>query len=192
MTRTEFWKKLGALIITCDVNQRYHQTTAWNWKAFDRITKILVAVMAVAALCLTVAHDESIHVLEIIFGSIASIAAIALNVVPFGEYEKSSDEMFHSWSDVRKDAEIQSLKFSSVVDISECMIERLGELVAKVHSLNAIEPTPNRKRLRKCQEDCNESIWGVRSHEEAQKKQAEASATATSSLVAEKAVARVG
>ena len=185
MVRNDFWDKITTLIFHCDINQRYHQKTAWIWKACDRSAKILVAVMAVTALCLTIAHGESSVVrFEIASGCIAVLAAIALNVVPFGEYEKTSDEMFHSWSDLRKDAEIQSLKVSNVTDISDCMVERLEELIGKQHSLNAIEPAPNRKRLQECQEDYNQQRWGVRDNTEAEnvKKTRRANATSPSSL----------
>lgn len=188
MTRDDFWNKISTLILICDVNQRYHQKTAWIWKACDRTAKILVAVMAVAAFCLTIAHGGvAIRVLELIFGAVAVLAAIALNVIPFGEYEKTSDEMFHSWSDLRKDAEIQSLKLSNVADVSECMIERLEELTAKQHSLNAIEPAPNRKRLQKCQEDHNQQQWGVRDNEAAEKVKSERRAHEVNEIAASRA-----
>lgn len=158
MTNDEFQNHLWELRGTCAINQRYHQLLAWWWKAADRFAKISVAAVAVAAL-VTALLGESWKECEVVLALVAAVLAIVLNVLPFGEYEKTYDEFFRSWSDIRIDAEVLRLKVCSDV-VEDHWIERLTELRAKEHALDAKEPAPVRWILRRCQEDEREATWG--------------------------------
>jgi hypothetical protein len=160
MTSQELRDRLHGLTCACDINQRYHQCMSWRWRIADRVMKIAVALVA----CLALAAEfwgPAHHHYAIAFAAIAAFAAILLNVVPFGEIERFYDEMFHSWSELRADAEVQRTKAAETSGATPPHVfERFTELIAKMHSLNAREPAAYRGLMRRCQEDNNESVWG--------------------------------
>jgi hypothetical protein len=160
MTNAECKLKIYDLIATCSVNQRFHQKMSWRWGLADKAVKIIVALVAIAAL-ITALGGKYWETWSIGFTVIAAIAAVILNVVPFGEHEKFYHEMFHLWSHLRIDVEMFDTKIEHQKNQSDPhLIERFAELKVKEHTLNCLEPAPSRSLLRKCQEDHNESIWG--------------------------------
>jgi hypothetical protein len=161
MTESQCKKRLHDLIFGCGANQRYHQLMASYWGLADKAAKISVAAVAVVALALTF-MDHDWKRAEIIWASIAAALAIVLNVVPFGEREKFYDELFHSWSDLRTDAQVFELKVElSDAPAEQHICERLAELIGKEHLIDSREPAPFRRLLIRCQGDENESRWGA-------------------------------
>jgi hypothetical protein len=183
VTNAECRNALWELIRTCSVNQRYHQRLAWWFGAFDKLSKIAVGVVAIAALVLTL-MGEDWHNAEIEWAIAAAVLAVAINVLPFGEREKIYDELFRCWSDLRIDAEVQDVKLPDNNEAAPChATERLVELLTKQHSLNAKEAAPIRWLLRRCQADDRESIYGkgIRTAEQVCRKFALEAATSLSS-----------
>ncbi|HVV73550.1 MAG TPA: hypothetical protein VHI52_18900 [Verrucomicrobiae bacterium] len=129
VTSAEYQSHIWNLVRTCSINQRYHQRLEWWWKIADRTAKILVAVVAVAALVVTLL-DEEWKPTELWLAGIAAVLAIVLNVLPFGEYEKEHGEFFRAWSDIRIDTETLCLK-TCEEPVSGHMLERLSECAPK-------------------------------------------------------------
>ena len=160
MKAKEYEDKLYTLAHICGLNQRYHQRMARRWALVDRVAKIAVALVAIIALAALM--GERYERLEFWMATLAALFAVVLNVVPFGEFEKFATEMFRGWSDLRIDVETQSARVEADADgnIAPHKVERLTEMLAKSHALDAKEPAPWRRLLRKCQEDETESEWG--------------------------------
>ncbi len=165
MTNADFKDRLYGLIRTCGINQRYHHRLSWWFGFFDKLTKISIGAVAIAALVATLLGTDW-HDVEVQFAIAAAILAIAINVLPFGEREKVYDELFRCWSDLRTDAEVQDVKIREVElqgdnkPVADHFVDRLTELLTKQHTINSKEAAPIRWLLRKCQEDENESVWG--------------------------------
>lgn len=187
MTFNELQAELHTLRCTCDINQRYHQSLAWWWKLGDRTLKIVVALVATAALAAEFG-GETFHHLAIWLSAVAAVLAVVLNVVPLGEIEKFYDELFRSWSELRTDIETLIVKNHDNYSDSKVpthLHERLAEMRAKQFALNSREPDPYRRLLEKCQEDSNQSIWGpgIRTTEEVEAERAKREKAYTSSKV---------
>ena len=171
MTASEFCSELHKLTYTAEVNQRYHQikqARMWWW---DKFVKIGVAILTVFAL-LAVFLPHELKWLEIGVATAAAVAAVVLNVVPVGEWVTEFGEMFRSWSDVLRDAELLELKarkLKNKADVEEHLVERLEELVSQHCQLDAMEPAPNDELLFRCQGDINERMYGkgIRTYEKA-------------------------
>src|SRR6266851_7266844 len=89
MQASEFQHELHEEKVVAEANQRYHQfmqRKLWWW---DKAAKIAVAVLALFAL-LSVFLPHELKWLEITVATIAALAAIALNVVPVGEWVTES------------------------------------------------------------------------------------------------------
>jgi hypothetical protein len=158
----EFRGELHNLAYTAEVNQRYHhlkQRQMWLW---DKVVKIGVAVLAVLALIAAFVPHE-LKWLEVTAALLAALAAVALNVVPVGEWITEYGEMFRSWSDLLLDAEQLELKAREIDDgapVPIHLVERLQETINRQCQLDAMEPPPDDKLLSRCQGDINERMYG--------------------------------
>lgn len=155
MTRDEFEDKQYEISVTAGMNQRYHQSRAHKWTWWNRGVQISVAVLAVISLCLAVAaalaETALLDGLAILFSSLAVIAAIALNVLPLGDWVQQHLDLLRRWSDVRED--VESLPFDLVDEPTPDLIGRLKALDAKVHRICAIEPGCDEELHKKCYQD---------------------------------------
>jgi len=113
MNSEAFLDKAYHLSFSAGMNHRYHQSREHRWNWADRTAKIIVAILAVAALCLCVVTAQSDHwgwdAVSIVVASLAAIAAVALNVLPFGEWAKTHNALFQRWTDFRE--EIDAVRF---------------------------------------------------------------------------------
>jgi hypothetical protein len=161
MTYRDLCHELDCLRCTCDINQRYHQALAWRWRTVDRLAKVSVALVATLAFAAEFWSHEH-HGWAIGFAGAAAVLATLLNVIPFGEVEKESTEMFRAWSDLRVDVETMIVKAEGPDEkqAPDPLHDRLAELRTKQKTLDGKEPAPWRDLLERCQEDSNEAFWG--------------------------------
>jgi hypothetical protein len=163
MEKQECADRLFAAKFTAGMNLRYHQALQWRWGAADKAVRIVVGILAVIGIFLAVAADK--YPTEGIILAVASaVVAMILNIVPFGDLEKFHADLFRSWSDVRREAELQEIKLAHLDPKKatiEAVCERITELCSKENQLCASEPAPWPTLLAKCEQDENESHWGA-------------------------------
>jgi hypothetical protein len=162
MTYRDYKTRLEALLFTCGMNQRYHQHLQHQWACWDRGIRIAVGIIAVIALIVAIPHAASESV-GLAVATIALALAFILNVLPVGEWDKLHAELFHLWSDLRKDAVLEDHKacnFDFDDKMRDHLTDRLAELTTKSECLSATEPKANKELLWRCMEDENESHWG--------------------------------
>src|SRR5438874_610231 len=118
MTRKEFEQKQYEISVCAGMNQRYHLNFSSLWIGWDRGFWIAIGILAVAGASLAVVSAtverpssgmSSWDIVSIVFASLAAVVAIALNVVPFGEWAGRHRELFGKWSDLRED--VDALEF---------------------------------------------------------------------------------
>jgi hypothetical protein len=152
MTQPDFDHELLCLSMTAGMNQRYHQKRAHFWTCWNRGVQISVAVLAVTGVCLSVVTYFVEAKIADWFGigvaTSAAIAAIALNVLPLGDWAAMHLDLFRRWTDLRED--VDSLKLETAAEPSKYGVQRLRELGAKVHRICATEPAPKEKLLHEC------------------------------------------
>ena len=139
-----------------------------------RALKIVVAVLAVFAVAAVFLFHE-LKWAEFIVALLAALAALALNVVPVGEWVTEFGEMFRSWSDLLRDVEQLELKARDLGDeeqTPEHLVERLNDGLSRQCQLDSLEHAPDEKLLLRCQGDVNVCTYGkgVRTYEEAMAK----------------------
>lgn len=171
MTNQEYGDKLAKLRSTAGMNTRYHQRLEARFDWIDRGVRILVAVVAVAAVVLAV---PPLATAWWSFGvaAVAAALAVALNVIPVVEWAKLHGELFRSWSELRKDTLAEEHKADAVTAPDHHQLERLLELTAKAGTLDATEPFADEKLLRHCQGDEYEAEYGPNVRTSAQAKEA--------------------
>lgn len=149
------------LVMTCDINQRYHQRLTWRWKVADKAAKIAVALTASLAFAAAF-FDHDLKTLERWLAALALVVAVLLNVTPFGEYEKFYERMFLGWSKLRRCADSFSLKLEDVGEetVPVFLAEKFLEMKNEMNLLHSEEPAPWRPLLIRCQEESNESVYG--------------------------------
>ncbi|MFL5330095.1 MAG: hypothetical protein ACJ8C4_14425 [Gemmataceae bacterium] len=67
----------------------------------------------------------------------ALLVAIALNVIPIGDWAKFNGELYRLWSDLNRDVVIEELKAAERNEgknVKEGHVARLGELLSKVEA----------------------------------------------------------
>ena len=141
-----FEQKQYEISVAAGMNQRYHQDRISRWVWWDRFFKISVAGLAVVGVCLSIVTAFSTSALavgsSILFASLAAIAAIALNVLPFGEWASQYASILQRWTDLRED--IDALLFDLHDEPTAELVQRLKELEAKLNRINGSEPKGNR------------------------------------------------
>lgn len=81
----------------------------------------------------------------------ASAAAIVLNIVPLGAWDRDHVDWFRRWTDLRE--ELDGLILNSEEDTpTDEAIQRLKEAEAKIHRISATEPLVNKSLKDRCLE----------------------------------------
>src|SRR5437899_2431204 len=92
MTNSEYKRRLHHVVFTCGINHRYHHTLEWVWGAVDKGIRVGVGVLAIVGLVLAV--PSFVDSMVGFYVAIASVVvALALNIVPVGDWEKFHGEM---------------------------------------------------------------------------------------------------
>jgi hypothetical protein len=164
MTHDEFLDAQFKTSFTAGMNQRYHQARASHWACWDRTCKISVGVLAVAGACLSVVTISSpagsLIMVSAIVAAMAAVVAIALNVLPLGEWNSQHAALFQRWSDLRED--VDSLLFELDGDNpSVALVSRLRELEGKVHRICGTEPACRKELLAECFREEEQSRHGL-------------------------------
>jgi hypothetical protein len=155
MNRDEFEDKQYHLSVTAGMNQRYHQNRQYLWTICNRAIQIAVGTLAVIGVCLAVTaalvESKTVDVFSIVIASAAAIAAIALNVLPLGDWAALHGDLLRRWTDLRED--VDALQFDLDGEPTPDLRERLKQLDAKVHRICGGEPQFNEALLNKCFDD---------------------------------------
>jgi len=142
MTPKDFLDKQLYLSMGAGTSQRIHQDAAALWTRRDRISKIVVAALAVTSLCLSVwsaaVSSPSLTAVSIAISAIGALAAITLNVLPFGDWASQHNALYQRWSDLR--ADVDALIFDIRGDPTQGQVARLKDLDTKYHRLCSVEP----------------------------------------------------
>jgi hypothetical protein len=171
MTRSEYDRRLHELAFTCKMNLRYHQCLQRRYTLWDRSIRIAVAVLAVIGFVAAVPNLVNAWV-GLLLAAVSILVALVLNVVLVGDWARTHAELFRLWSDLRTDAVLQEHKALEVGDadtVPDYLSERLAELTAKSLQLDADEPAPFEKLLKRCMGDEIETMYGsgIRTKEQA-------------------------
>lgn len=136
------------------MNQRYHQHEASVNGSLDMWAKVVTAMLAMAgfglALAAPLAKNEVVDWSGVLVSVLAAIAAIYLNVMPFGAKEKEHVDLFRRWTDLREDVDRLEFDLGSG-EPSELLSAQLAEMDAKLHRICGAEPLANAKLWRACQ-----------------------------------------
>jgi hypothetical protein len=163
MKKKELQHRYYLLNVTCGINQRYHNLLQWRFSWLDRILKIAVGFLATFGLILACPGMDW-PPLGLVVAFISLVVAIALNVIPVGEWDKRHLDLFRQWSTLRKEAEVDWNKTDDIEgedpEITKTYRDRIIEITNREHDLHAAEPSAWRKLLARCQEDENESRFG--------------------------------
>lgn len=136
------------------MNQRYHQHEASLNASRDLWAKVATAMFAMIGVSLALAGAMTvsgvIDWLGVTFSAIAAVAAIFLNVLPYGAREKEHVDLFRRWTDLRED--IDRLEFE-LGDGSPTppLAEQLQTLESKLHRICGAEALANQRLWRQCQ-----------------------------------------
>ena len=152
MTRDEFLTEQYKVSFIAGMNQRYHQRRASYWR-WDRGVRVAVGFLAVGGLVLsfaTVTH-EGWDWLSITIAAVAAVAAIILNIVPIGDWQRDHVSLFRSWTDLREEVDI--LPYDASRRVTDELIDRLRWLEAKMHRICGCEPQCRPDMLLKCENE---------------------------------------
>jgi hypothetical protein len=140
MKLADFEQKQYELSIMAQMNQLYNQSRAHYWTRRNRAVQIGVASFAVLGLCLSfasiMADSRVVDVFAIIVGVGAAIFAIALNVLPLGDWAAEHSSLLRQWSDLREDIEALEMDIGESNDpVDAHLLSRLKTLDGKVHRI---------------------------------------------------------
>jgi len=85
---------------------------------------------------------------SIVVGGLAALAAIALNVLPYGEWASRHNALFERWTDLRED--VDKLLFEIEEVPTTQLVDRLKELEGKFHRICGTEPGYKKPLLDEC------------------------------------------
>jgi hypothetical protein len=155
MNTADFSTRRYELSVIAGMNQRYHQHEAYKQWWRDTAAKIVTAVFAVLGLSLAIVSAFSSSALVdgagISVSLVAAIAAVFLNVVPYGTWEKDHVDCFRRWTDIREDVDSLEFEITDGSEPTKEAIARLRELEAKAHRICGSETLANQKLLDACQ-----------------------------------------
>lgn len=155
ITNDEFLDHQFHLSMTAGMNQRYHQSYATFWWRWDTSVKVVMAISAVASALFSIATlfpvEPAIASLSATLSVVSAFAAVAMNVIPFGTWEKEHRDFLRQWTDIRED--VEALRFACGNDPQEQHRHELQKLDAKIHRICGQEPNPNRQMINKCWDD---------------------------------------
>lgn len=154
MTRRELLQKQYELSVQAGTSQRYHQQCARFWWYFDFGAKVATAVFAVLALSLAIVsalvESAAADFWGIVVSLAAAVAAIVLNVVPFGSWEQTHRDLFRQWTDFREDAD--ALEHDVTGEPTPHDLCALSKLIARSHRICGQEVSPDDDRVKLCYE----------------------------------------
>src|SRR5688572_10907881 len=88
--------------VMAGMNQRYHQSRAQFWTRWDKGSKVAVGVLAVLGACFSILtlnqHSVPLGWTSVVIAGLAAGAAIALNVIPLGEWANIHWALFQRWT----------------------------------------------------------------------------------------------
>jgi len=155
MNCDEFLDKQYEISVQAGMNQRYHQQryATWWWR-WDTSFKAATAALAVMGTMLSVAglYRATLpewNIAALVLSALSAIAAVILNVVPFGTWEQQHRDFLRQWTDLREDAEALLFECNGNQP-NDFHIAELKKIDAKVHRLCGNEPSPDTKLLDKC------------------------------------------
>ena len=153
MNTAEARQKQYELSINFGMNQRYHQFKATHWAKLEKGFRIVVGFLAVAsaiATCVTAALPALTWVIvSIVVAVLAALMAVALNVLPFADWERDHRDLFRRWCDMRE--EIDALLFDIGDEtVADDVAEKLRQLECKATRIDALEPAPDEPFLNEC------------------------------------------
>jgi len=157
MNRDEFLDKQYSISHQTGMNQRYHQRYANFWWRCDTGSKIFTALSSVVGVMLSVVtfipdHDAAFDVFGLILSFLGACSAVALNVIPFGNWEQCHRVFLIQWTELRKD--IDALLYDLAPgDPSPELVLELKRIDAKVHLICGAEPPANEKVLMECHKE---------------------------------------
>jgi len=136
-------------IFLCRMNQDIHSEKKGRYGFWDRALRIGVGFLAVLSLTLSVISCfqgvwSVWSWLSAGFSGLSAIAAITLNVVPAGDWEKHHLDLFRRWTSLRRRWENLQLRMESCdpnTDVDRYQRDELEELSAEKHYIEADEPT---------------------------------------------------
>lgn len=121
---------------------------------------VAVAIVALASAILTVASfrrdRKGLAIASLVASLISVVVATALNVIPADTNTRFYADMFRRWSDLRQDVDILQVDADALkkdTSLTQWMLRRYSELLAKKNALNALEPAPNLALLERCQDE---------------------------------------
>ena len=155
MTRDEFRDEQFRISVIAGMNQRYHQARVGFWSRWDRVIRIVVALLAVAGFTLAtmalVVETSSLDLSAVVVAGLAAFGAVVLNVVPLGNEELRHQDLFRRWTDLREDTD--ALLFDLNGRVTAAQVSQLKVLDAKVHRICGAEPARSRKLWSRCERE---------------------------------------
>lgn len=152
MTSEQFQHKQYDISVIAGMNQRYHQRRAslfaWWDKGFRASSCVSSAVAAALVVVMAGTDNKVVAGFSIAAAVIVAAIGALLNVLPFGDWEKSHVDLFRRWTDLRE--EIDALLYHTNGEPSAFLISRLKELEAKAHRICGMEPACKTKLLDEC------------------------------------------
>jgi hypothetical protein len=143
MSPEEFRNKQLYISMGAGTSQRVHQDLADRWTRWDRIAKATMAAIAVVGLWISLESTKPewawLASYSTTLSVVGLIAAIALNLLPFGDWAMRHISLYQRWCDMRED--VDSLQYDiKKGEPSASLVKRLKELDAKYHRICASEP----------------------------------------------------
>lgn len=153
MNHQQAMQRLYELSVQAGMNQRYHQIYSswwWGWDTFMKVTTAALSVVG-AMLAVTSLYAATPPVwdqLSLGLAVISAIVAVALNVVPFGNWEKDHRDHMRQWFDFRED--VDSIRLGCQHDQTCVPFEEIKKLDGKMHRICSQEPSPNTRVIKEC------------------------------------------
>ncbi len=153
------------------INQRYHQKLAFLWGLVDKGIKISVGLVAVWGVALSTAGPAHAG-LAMTVGWISLGIAVALNVIPTGDYVKDNTDLFRRWSDLYLSAHMIKTRFDieGADKASPEVRSRIAEAKEIEQTLHATQTAPIRWLLNRCEREEIRAVYGVDTFAEAHNK----------------------
>lgn len=140
-------------------NQRYHTKLSRLWAICDKGTRIAVGILATLSFGLAYAGSNTSMAIWLAF--LSALTAILVNVIPFGEWEKTHRDLFRRWTDLRQRWEALEIKTERLPQekVPDHLLDLIEELNATSHRIEGGEPAPIKWLLERCQDEENLSRY---------------------------------
>jgi len=154
MTNDDALEQLWRIEVEASISKRYHQFFHSRHSWCDRFVRITVGFLSVFGLVFTLSPSIENKWIPISVAVLGVFAAIVLNIVPFGEWSRNSEDFARRWTQLSADAEAWgSLLRSERNDgnAHKYVENAVQRMIQKQNELEGSEPSPDRKRLEQCQ-----------------------------------------